>query len=91
MLSEDPQLLFDAFVLQARDYVAAPSIKTALELDRQCMQLYPLVARVLKDMELSNQIRDFGRGLPRKESSELAQMLEDILVAAGDAGLTLPE
>lgn len=88
MLEEDPRVLFDQFQRQARDYVASPGVIKALELDRMCMKLYPLVARRLSATTLSNQIRDFGRGLPRREADELAALLDEILETAREAGLT---
>jgi len=87
MLAEDPQALFDQFVPKARSYVQSPGVMAALELDRICMKLYPVVARKLGNTSLSNQIRDFGRGLPRKEADELAVLLEEILENARREGL----
>lgn len=89
MLEEDPQVLFDQFVPKARSYVESPGVMAALELDKICMKLYPVVARKLGDTTLSNQIRDFGRGLPRKEASELAVLLDEILENARLQGLQL--
>ncbi len=88
MLADDPQALFDQFVPKARSYVASPGVMAALELDGICERLYPLVARKLGHTELSNRIRDFGRGLPRREPEELQLLLEEILALAGEAGLT---
>ena len=87
MLVEDPQALFDQFVPKAKAYIRSPGVMAALELDQICMKLYPLVARKLGDTNLSNQIRDFGRGLPRREAGELAQLLEAILENARHQGL----
>lgn len=87
MLAEDPQALFDQFVPKARSYVQSPGVMAALELDRICMKLYPVVARKLGNTSLSNQIRDFGRGLPRKEADELAVLLDEILENARQEGL----
>ncbi len=87
MLVEDPQALFDQFVPKARSYVESPGVMAALELDRICMKLYPVVARKLGDTALSNRIRDFGRGLPRKEADELAVLLEEILEHARQQGV----
>ncbi len=87
MLAEDPQALFDQFVPKAKSYVQSPGVMAALELDRICMKLYPVVARKLGNTTLSNQIRDFGRGLPRKEAGELAALLDEILENARQEGL----
>ena len=91
MLVEDPQAVFDDFAHQARNYVASPGIRAALELDKVCTRLAPMVARVLKNTRLSNQIRDFGRGLPRKEADELRLLLQDIFAEATASGLNLPD
>jgi hypothetical protein len=87
VLEENPQALFDQFVPKARAYLEQPGVMAALELDRICMKLYPVVARKLGNTSLSNQIRDFGRGLPRKETDELAVLLEEILENARQEGL----
>jgi hypothetical protein len=91
MLNEDCQRLFDEFVPMARRYLQSPGVMAALDLDKMCMQLYPAVAREKQDQELSNMIRDFGRGLPRKEAAELAALLDAILRQADSAGITAPE
>ncbi len=91
MLNEDCQRLFDEFVPMARSYLQSPGVMAALDLDKVCMQLYPAVAREKQDRELSNMIRDFGRGLPRREASELAALLDTILQQAQATGLTVPE
>jgi len=88
MLEEDPRVLFEQFQRQATDYVASPGMMKALELDQVCMKLYPLAARKLGSTTLSNQIRDFGRGLPRRELDELAALLDEILATAREVGLT---
>jgi len=87
MLEENLQALFDQFVPKAKAYLEKPGVMAALELDKLCMRLYPLVARQLGDMALSNRIRDFGRGLPRLEPQELAGLLDEILSQAGRHGL----
>ena len=87
MLQDDPQLLFERFSKQAKDYLNAPNMMAALELDNTCMQLYPLLARVSEDMSLSNQIRNFGRSLPRSEAAALRNLLEKILADARASGL----
>lgn len=84
---DDPQPLFDQFLPKARRYVESPGVMAALELDGICEKLYPLVARKLGDTALSNRIRDFGRGLPRKSESELRVLLEEIQELAGQHGL----
>ncbi|WP_456375111.1 hypothetical protein [Thiolapillus sp.] len=89
MLLEDPQVLFDQFVPQAKAYLDSPGVMAALELDAICAKLYPVIARVLENVELSNQIRDFGRNLPRKEIDELRAMLDSILADAKTAGLSV--
>jgi len=91
MLNEDCQRLFNEFVPMARRYLQSPGIMAALELDKVCMHLYPAIARERQDQDLSNMIRDFGRGLPHKESSELAVLLDAILRQAQASGLTVPE
>ncbi len=91
MLNDDCQSLFDQFVPMARQYLDAPGVMAALELDQQCMKLYPAVAREKQNQELSNMIREFGRGLPRKEVEELRQLLQDIIAEAQAAGLSLPD
>ncbi len=90
MLNDDCQSLFDQFVRQSRDYLASPGFMAALELDQQCMKLYPAIVREKKDQELSNMIRTFGRSLPRKEPGELAAQFESILERAQTAGLNPP-
>ncbi|WP_041069569.1 hypothetical protein [Thiolapillus brandeum] len=90
MLNDDCQSLFDQFVPMARQYLDSPGVMAALELDQLCMKLYPAVAREKQDQELSNMIRDFGRGLPRKEADELAVMFDGIIEQARVAGLNLP-
>ncbi|WP_457666323.1 hypothetical protein [Thiolapillus sp.] len=91
MLKEDPQSLFDLFVTQTRDYLDSPGVMAALELDKTCMMLYPVIARTLDNRPLSNMVRDFGRGLPRKEADELQELLHAILAKAKAAGLTIPD
>jgi hypothetical protein len=88
MLQDDPQLLFERFNTLAKTYLDKPGIMAALELDRVCMQLYPLVARITADMELSNRIREFGRELPRKDVDELSVLLQHIFTRAQASGLT---
>lgn len=90
MLLEDPQALFEHFVPQAKAYLDSPRLMTALELDGTCAKLYPVIARVLGNAELSNLIREFGRSLPRKEVDELRGMLDIILADAETAGLRIP-
>ncbi|WP_293649900.1 hypothetical protein [Thiolapillus sp.] len=87
MLNENAQKLFGDFIKQSRDYLSSPGIMAALELDKLCMQLYPIVARRLGDLALSNSIRDFGRSLPRKQPEELQALFDDILSQAQSAGL----
>ena len=82
MIEEDPQALFDRFLSRARDYLASPGMVAALELDDICMTLYPLVIRRLEDAELSTKIREFGRSLPRRDATELASLLDEIVSAA---------
>lgn len=89
MLAEDPQRLFDEFAPLARAYIKAPGVMKALELDKVCMKLYPVVARKLEDLTLANRIREFGRNLPRKEADELAVLLEEIFAGARQAGLAV--
>ncbi|HDK38593.1 MAG TPA: hypothetical protein ENG92_06220 [Thiolapillus brandeum] len=89
MLNDDCQTIFDVFVPMARDYLESPGIMAALELDKICMQLYPMVARNLGNMELSNRIRDFGRNLPRKNTDELRVLFKDILSLGQSAGLKI--
>jgi len=60
---------------------------TALELNDLCERLYPLVARKLGNRELSEKIRSFSRGLPRKEPHELTRLLDEIMEDARNAGL----
>ncbi len=91
MLNDDCQSLFDQFVPMARQYLEAPGVMAALELDQLCMKLYPAVAREKQNQELSNMIREFGRGLPRKETEELRLLLEDIFTKAQSAGLNMPD
>ena len=91
MLVEDPQAVFDDFAVKAKNYLDSPGIMAALELDKLCSRLAPMVARMLKNTRLSNQIRDFGRGLPRKEPDELRLLLQDIFIEAKAAGLSLPD
>ncbi len=91
MLNDDCQSLFDQFVPKARQYLDAPGVMAALELDQLCMKLYPAVAREKQNQELSNMIREFGRGLPRKETEELRLLLQDIFSEARATGLNLPE
>ena len=90
MLNNDCQSLFDQFVPMARKYLEAPGVMAALELDQLCMKLYPAVAREKQDQALSNMIREFGRGLPRKEADELAAMFDEIIEQARVAGLNPP-
>ncbi len=78
MQSNDLQALMERFFAEAAAYLEAPGVMKALELDQLCMKLYPLVARETGDMTLSNQIRDFGRGLPRKEVEELKVLFDRI-------------
>ena len=87
MLNNDCQALFDTFIPMAREYLRNPGVMAALELDKLCMQLYPTIAREKGDMALSNSIREFGRGLPRKDADELQTLLEQILLQAEAAGL----
>jgi hypothetical protein len=87
IMLDDPRPLFDQFVPKARAYVESPGVMAALELDGICERLYPLVARKLGDTALSNRIRDFGRGLPRKGQEELRVLFEEILVLAEEKGL----
>ncbi len=91
MLNEHCQSLFDQFVPMARQYLDSPGVMAALELDQLCMKLYPAVAREKQNQELSNRIREFGRGLPRKETEELRGLLQDIFTEAQAAGLNLPD
>lgn len=91
MLNDDCQSLFHQFVPMARQYLESPGVMAALDLDQLCMKLYPAVAREKRDQELSNRIREFGRGLPRKEVHELGAMLDEILEQAQGAGLRLPD
>ena len=78
MQRNDLSALMEKFLAEAADYLDQPGVMKALELDQLCMKLYPLVARETGDMALSNQIRDFGRGLPRKEVGELKVLLDRI-------------
>ncbi|WP_456414124.1 hypothetical protein [Thiolapillus sp.] len=91
MLQDDPQLLFDQFLPQAREYLDSPGLMAALELDKTCMKLYPAVARMSGNNRLSNLIRDFARSLPRKEAGELRNLLDQILVEAKAGGLAVPD
>ncbi len=93
MQSNDLPALMEKFLAEAAAYLDQPGVMKALELDQLCMKLYPLVARETGDMVLSNKIRDFGRGLPRKETDELKALfeviraqLETAITGAGEAG-----
>ncbi len=80
MQSNDLPALMEKFLAEAAAYLDQPGVMKALELDQLCMKLYPLVARETGDMVLSNKIRDFGRGLPRREANELKVLFEEIRV-----------
>ena len=82
MQSNDLPALMEKFLAEAAAYLDQPGVMKALELDQLCMKLYPLVARETGDMVLSNKIRDFGRGLPRREANELKMLFEEIRVLA---------
>ena len=82
MQSNDLPALMEKFLAEAAAYLDQPGVMKALELDQLCMKLYPLVARETGDMVLSNKIRDFGRGLPRREANELKVLFEEIRVLA---------
>ena len=87
MLQNDPQLLFEQFLPQARGNLDFPGVRAALELDETCMKLYPAVARIPGTNQLSNLIRDFGRSLPRKEAGELRNLLNQSIAEAKAAEL----
>ena len=92
MLKEDPQSLFDLFVTQTRGYLDSPGVMAALELDKTCMMLYPVIARTLDNRPLSNMVRDFARGLPRNAPEESAALFDAICQQAkAAAGLNLSE
>lgn len=78
MITVDIQKLSSQFALQARDFVAAPSLMKGLNLDDVSMKLMQAATGILKDNQLMGDLHQFRQACREQDTDRLAGLLDRI-------------
>lgn len=78
MITVDIQNLSAQFARQAREFVAAPSVRKGLDLDDVSMKLMQAATGILKDTHLMGELHRFRQACRDQDLGRLAPLLDEI-------------